>query len=72
MVQVAKVEEKGSDVNLASHLVRDALLNHFDEALVLSNDTDMALMRDGSIVNILSGFIGLGDSGRLKAEGFRP
>jgi uncharacterized LabA/DUF88 family protein len=41
MVQVAKVEEKGSDVNLASHLVRDALLNHFDEALVLSNDTDL-------------------------------
>lgn len=41
MVQVAKVEEKGSDVNLASHLVRDAFLNRFDEALVLSNDTDL-------------------------------
>lgn len=41
-------------------------------SIFLSNDTDMALMRDGSIVNILSGFIGLGDSGRLKAEGFRP
>ena len=41
MVQVAKVEEKGSDVNLASHLVRDALLDRFDVALVLSNDTDL-------------------------------
>ncbi|XYD06380.1 NYN domain-containing protein (plasmid) [Methylorubrum populi] len=41
MVQVAKVEEKGSDVNLAAHLVRDAYLNRFDVALVLSNDTDL-------------------------------
>lgn len=41
MVQVAKVEEKGSDVNLASHLLRDAFLNAFDEALVVSNDTDL-------------------------------
>lgn len=41
MVQVSKVEEKGSDVNLASHLVRDAFLNRFTEALVLSNDTDL-------------------------------
>ena len=41
MVQVAKVEEKGSDVNLASHLVRDAIQNRFDVALVLSNDTDL-------------------------------
>lgn len=41
MVQVAKVEEKGSDVNLASHLVRDALQDRFDVALVLSNDTDL-------------------------------
>lgn len=41
MVQVAKVEEKGSDVNLASHLLRDAFLNRFTEAMVLSNDTDL-------------------------------
>lgn len=41
MVQVAKVEEKGSDVNLASHLIRDAFQNRFTEAMVLSNDTDL-------------------------------
>lgn len=40
-VMVAKVEEKGSDVNLGSHLVRDALLDRFDVALVISNDTDL-------------------------------
>lgn len=40
-VWVSKTEEKGSDVNLASHLVRDALTDRFDQALVLSNDTDL-------------------------------
>lgn len=34
-------EEKGSDVNLASFLVRDAALNEFDTAFVLSNDSDL-------------------------------
>ena len=41
LVKVGKIEEKGSDVNLASHLVRDALLDRFDQALVLSDDTDL-------------------------------
>ncbi len=41
MVQVAKVEEKGSDVNLASHLIGMPCMNRFDVALVLSNDTDL-------------------------------
>lgn len=34
-------EEKGSDVNLASHLIHDAHQNAFDTALVISNDTDL-------------------------------
>lgn len=41
VVKVVKTEEKGSDVNLASHLVRDAYLDAFDVAAVLSNDTDL-------------------------------
>jgi uncharacterized LabA/DUF88 family protein len=41
VVWVGKTEEKGSDVNLASHLVRDALTDQFDQAIVLSNDTDL-------------------------------
>jgi len=41
MVKVHKIEEKGSDVNLASHLVRDAITGAFDQALVISNDTDL-------------------------------
>jgi uncharacterized LabA/DUF88 family protein len=36
-----KAEEKGSDVNLASHLVNDGWKNAFDVAVVVSNDTDL-------------------------------
>lgn len=41
VVKVKKTEEKGSDVNLASHLVRDAFQGTFDVAYVLTNDTDL-------------------------------
>ena len=40
-VLVIKTEEKGSDVNLATHLVHDAHNDRFDQALVVSNDTDL-------------------------------
>jgi uncharacterized LabA/DUF88 family protein len=40
-VRVTKAEEKGSDVNLASHLVNDEWRNTFDTAVVVSNDTDL-------------------------------
>ncbi len=35
------MEEKGSDVNLASHLLNDAWKGRFDAAAVISNDTDL-------------------------------
>jgi hypothetical protein len=38
---VWKTEEKGSDVNLGVHLVRDAYTNAFAQAAVLTNDTDL-------------------------------
>lgn len=41
LVKIIKIEEKGSDVNLASHLLRDAFLNQYDAAVVVSNDTDL-------------------------------
>jgi uncharacterized LabA/DUF88 family protein len=40
--QVLKTEEKGSDVNLAVHLVNDAWLDTYDCALIVSNDSDLA------------------------------
>ncbi len=39
--RVVKTEEKGSDVNLATHLVHDAHLGRFDAAVVVSNDSDL-------------------------------
>lgn len=41
VVYVKKTEEKGSDVNLGAHLVRDAFMKRFDIAYVLTNDTDL-------------------------------
>lgn len=40
-VEVHDTEEKGSDVNLAAHLVNDAHFDRFDTALVISQDTDL-------------------------------
>jgi hypothetical protein len=40
-VRVIKTEEKGSDVNLATHLVHDAHMGRFDIAVVISNDSDL-------------------------------
>lgn len=41
ITQVHTMEEKGSDVNLASHLLNDAWKGLFDVAVVISNDTDL-------------------------------
>jgi uncharacterized LabA/DUF88 family protein len=41
-VFVDKTEEKGSDVNLAAHLLRDAFNRHFDVAVLITNDSDLA------------------------------
>lgn len=40
-VRVAITEEKGSDVNLASHLINDGWKNLYDVAVVVSNDSDL-------------------------------
>lgn len=52
-------EEKGSDVNLASHLLLDAFRDSYDVAVVLSNDADLlepvCMVREelGKIVGVL-------------------
>lgn len=40
---VRKREEKGSDVNVATHLLADVLERRVDAAIVISNDSDLAL-----------------------------
>jgi len=39
--KVTKTEEKGSDVNLATHLMHDAYLRRFDSAVLVTNDSDL-------------------------------
>lgn len=41
-VEVWKNEEKGSDVNLALHLLNDAWHDTYDCAVIVSNDSDLA------------------------------
>lgn len=40
-VRVIKTEEKGSDVNLATHLVNDAHNKRYQVAVIVSNDSDL-------------------------------
>jgi uncharacterized LabA/DUF88 family protein len=42
LVKVVKIEEKGSDVNLATRLLIDAFDKAFDAAVVITNDSDLA------------------------------
>ena len=41
-VEVIRTEEKGSDVNLAVHLLNDGWLGAYDCGVVVSNDSDVA------------------------------
>jgi len=41
VAEVHTMEEKGSDVNLAAHLLNDAWKDVFEAAAVVSNDTDL-------------------------------
>lgn len=43
MASIARREEKGSDVNVASHLLIDVLEGAVDAAIVVSNDSDLEL-----------------------------
>ena len=41
-IDIIHTEEKGSDVNLATHLLLDGFRNRYDSAVVISNDSDFA------------------------------
>lgn len=40
-VRVIKTEEKGSDVNLATHLLSDGYKNDYEQAVLITNDSDL-------------------------------
>jgi uncharacterized LabA/DUF88 family protein len=50
MVEILDMEEKGSDVNLASYLLRDGFRGDYEVAVIVSNDSDlvhaMEIVRD--------------------------
>jgi hypothetical protein len=43
MATVRNREEKGSDVNIATHLLADIFRGQVEAAIVISNDSDLAL-----------------------------
>lgn len=59
-VEVVITEEKGTDVNLATHLVYDSCNDAFDVAAVLSNDSDLvtpivfAREKCGKVVGVIN------------------
>ena len=68
-VEIWKNEEKGSDVNLALHLLNDAYQNAYDCAVVVSNDSDLAeSMRLVRTQNKLIGLVTPGSGGRRKTS----
>lgn len=42
VAEVIKTEEKGSDVNIATHMIHDGHLDRYDVAVLVSNDSDLA------------------------------
>jgi len=58
--RIVKTEEKGSDVNLAVHLLNDAWLDNYDCAIVISNDSDLTeplrlvRERNGKMIGLIS------------------
>ena len=71
VVQVLRTEEKGSDVNLATHLLVDCFNNDFDEAVIISNDSDLAspiekvISQFGKVVGVINPHSRKRLSGRL-------
>ena len=60
MVQVLRMEEKRTDVDIATHLLVDCFSEEFDEAVVISNDSDLVLpievvrAKKGKVVGVVN------------------
>ncbi|GAB1824444.1 NYN domain-containing protein [Herbidospora sp. RD11066] len=57
MMSVVNREEKGSDVNVASHLITDVLTGVVDGVVVISNDSDLRLPLRQTRQNVPVGLI---------------
>lgn len=73
MVSYLDREEKGTDVNLATHLLVDVLDENVDAAIVISNDSDLALPLRVARGNVPVGLLNPGAgplAGRLRGLSF--
>src|SRR5438876_812465 len=71
-VRVIKTDEKGSDVNLATHLLHDGHLGRYEAAVVVSGDSD--LLSPMRFVRQESGITNFEQSGffRVRSAADRP
>jgi len=70
-IEVFKTDEKGSDVNLASHLLADGFQNRYDAALVITGDSDLVAPIQMAR-NLLKKPVGVLNPQRLSGPGCRP
>lgn len=70
LVRILRTEEKRSDVNLATFLMLDCIDENFDEAVVISNDSDLLTPIESAInrFNKRVGVINPQHSGRASRE----
>jgi uncharacterized LabA/DUF88 family protein len=70
-IRVYKTEEKGSDVNLASHLLLDGFRGRYECAIVISGDSDL-VMPIRMVRQELRKTVGVLNPQRLSGPGCRP
>lgn len=70
-IEVFKTEEKGSDVNLAAHLIIDGFRNRYDCAIVVSGDSDL-VTPIRMVRNELKKPVGVLNPQRLSGPNCRP
>ncbi|KAA1249828.1 NYN domain-containing protein [Mycobacterium simiae] len=66
MVTVRNREEKGSDANVATHLLADIFRGDVEAAIVISNDSDLALTWPGIVTAVIPPTIRRVDNSRVK------
>lgn len=72
-VTVLKSEEKGSDVNMAIHILNDAWLDCYDCAIIVSNDSDLSeslklIKKQGKKIGLITP---AGSTGRRPTQSLR-
>lgn len=70
-IEVFKTEEKGSDVNLAAHLLLDGFQNRYEAAIVITGDSDL-ITPIKMARSILKKPVGVLNPQRLSGRDCRP